>query len=211
MTKIPKSFGGLLFAANLPQLKKELFAVEMAFVSDAKDSYLGAFSDCPVHPCFEGHRHSILRATGDEEVQDFVKIEGTVAIKIGDNLDTVFARLVEMAAEMAGKIREHTFKTLDESLSALGRTIDGKDKPWTEQFLEMLSKVQFPLNDEGEIDIDGFRIVAGAEIQRQMMKELKELNENPTKLKEFLERQSQILAEKEKEARALEANRKLVG
>ena len=60
---------------DLPGLKNDLAEVQRTYMIQVKDAHLGPFSDCPVHPCFEGHRHSILRATGDGEVKEFERID----------------------------------------------------------------------------------------------------------------------------------------
>jgi hypothetical protein len=191
--------------------KQELFEVQKAFVRDVRNQNLGVFSDCQVHPCFEGHSHSILRATGDGETHDFEIIEGLIEVKLDDDLDAVFAKLAEMGADIADKMKVQSFKTIDETMARLGRTINGKGKPWTEQFLEILSNVMIPLNDDGKLDLSGLRIVAGPEIMQQAAREMRNLEADPAKNKAFDERYQAILAQKEEEARALEANRMLVG
>ena len=196
---------------DLPGLKNELTEVQRAYMFQVRDAHLGPFSDCPVQPCFEGHRHSILRATGDGEVKEFERIEDSVEIKIGDDLDAVFGKLADMAISFANKMKKISFRTLDKDLAALGRTIDGKGKPWTEQFLEMIASVQFPLNAEGKIDLEGFRIVGGTAMWKKASAEWQELERTPAKMANFLRRKDEILRQKEEEARALEANRKLVG
>jgi hypothetical protein len=189
---------------DLPKLKEELFEVQRSFMIDVKRMHLGPIAEFQILPCFEGHRHSILRATGDGEVSDFDHVEGMVEINIKDDLETVFCKLAKTAIDMAGKIVEQSFKTLNDTLALHGRTLDGKGKPWTEQFLEMLSNVQFPLKDDGSLDLDGFRIVNPPP---QAARELRELEADPVRKKVFYERYNNILAQKETEARAFEASR----
>lgn len=196
---------------DLPGLKNDLAEVQRTYMIQVKDAHLGPFSDCPVHPCFEGHRHSIRRATGDGEVKEFERIEDITEIGIGDDLNKVFGKLADTAINIADKMKEISFRTIDKDLAAMGRTIDGRGKPWTEQFLAMIASVQFPLNAEGNIDLEGFRIVGGAALWKKANAELQELESNPDKMANFLQRQAEILRQKEEEAHALEADRKLVG
>lgn len=196
---------------DLPTLKNELAEVQRIYMIQVRDAHLGPFSGCEVQPCFEGHRHSILRATGDGDVKEFERIEDSIEIRIGDDLEAVFGKLADMAINCANKMREISFQSIDKDLAASGRTIDAKGKPWTEQFLEMIANVQFPLNSEGKIDLEGFRIVGGTAMWKKANAEWRELERNPTKMANFLQRQAAILRQKEEEARALEANRKLVG
>jgi hypothetical protein len=164
-----------------------------------------------MHSCYEGHGQSVTRPTGDGETNDFERIEAMIEVKFDDNFEIVFEKLAKMGAEIAAKIQINSFKTMDQTLSKLGRTIDGKGKPWTEQYLEMMSSVMIPLNDDGELDLSGLRIVAGSAISAQAALEMQELEADPIKKKCFNERLNAILAKKKEEALALEANRKLVG
>jgi len=196
---------------DLPILKDELFEVQMEFVRNVQNQNLGALSGCQFHPCYEGHSQSVLRATGDGETNDFERIEALIEIKCEDDLEIVFAKLSQMGTDIAAKMQANSFRMIDDTLSKLGRTIDGKGKPWTEQYLEMMSNVMIPLNEAGELDLSGMRIVAGPTLLAQADREMEELEADPIKKKAFYDRFNAILAQKKEEARALEANRKLVG
>jgi hypothetical protein len=193
---------------DMPTLKNELAEIQREYIKYVKRMHLGSFCEAPVHFCFEGHTHSITRATGDSDIKEFESIEDNIDVRIGDDLGTVFGNLADMAIRLAHKIRENSFKTLDEDLTALGRVADGSGKPRHEQFLEMISNIQIPLNAEGELDLVGLRIeppnAAG-----MLLSSIQELG--LAKRREFNSRLNQILAEKKEEARALEANRTLVG
>lgn len=196
---------------DLPTLKDELFKVQMDFVQYVRDQHLGVLSECAIHQVHEGNSQSVMRATGDGESTDFDHIETAIEIKWNDDIDAVFDKLFDMGVEIATKMQINSLATIDKTLSRMGRTIDGKGKPWAEQYLEMLSNVMLPLNDDGELDLSGLRVVAGPEIHAQATQAFRQLEADPAEKKRYLDRLNVILAKKKEEAIALEANRKLVG
>ena len=175
---------------DLPNIKAGVFPGYPEVIRAGGEGFPDVpFADCQVHPCFEGSRYSILRATGDGEVRDFDRIEAAIEIKIDDDLDAVFGKLSKMALEMAEKMIEQSFKTLNAIMEAQGRVLDGKGKTWTEQFLEMLEQsIHIPLKPDGTLDFEGVRVVGEGPDRQKAEREMQELEVNPAQKRALYER-----------------------
>jgi hypothetical protein len=191
---------------DLPQLKSRLLETQMKYVRWAAKQQMPAFGDCAEHPIFEGSQHGIERATGDTEINSFNKIGAeVVSAPHMDDLEATFEKLYAMGGQLAEQFEKNAFKYICELMDRTGQTVKGENGKFTvNTFLEALSKVEFPLGADGNIDLAGFRLVVNPVDHERVAQEI----ENSP---ELMKKMTEILEKKQEAARAREADRKLVG
>lgn len=193
---------------DLPLIKKRLLKIEMDFVHWATREQMPAFGDARSFPIYEGHQTGVERATGDTEVNDMLKTG--VEIETApheDDLNITFGKLYDMGTQFAESIEKNGFKRLNETLEKCGRTVNANGVFNVDVFFQVLSDLEYPLNAEGNIDLNGMKFVAGSKAYDAFVRVQKEIEQSP----KLQERMKKILEKKQEEARAREADRKLVG
>ena len=168
----------------------------------------GPFAECKRIPIFEGHRHGIQRSSGEEEIHDFTPAEGEIVFKpYEDDLDITFSKLFDTAVQIAQNFQKKAFERLDTSLNKLGQSIDATGMSAFDGIFEMFEKVEFPLGKDGKLDMSGYKFIGGSEAYKRAVEAFREIDSDPVKTKKI----EDLFKRKEEEARAREANRKLVG
>lgn len=193
---------------DLPKLKTELHSFQKEFIHMSIKHSAGPFEDCKRISMYEGHRHGVERPSGEEEVHDFTPIEGSVSFKPHeDDLEITFMKLYELGKQMGDAFQKKAFEQLDKSLADKGQTVDARGLPSVDAIFSLLEKIEFPLGQDGKLDMSGFQFVGGSKAQESMIKAWQDIQTDPKKIKKMEE----LIKRKEEKARAKEANRKLVG
>lgn len=165
---------------------------------------MGAFKDCKVTMVFEGNRHGIQRSTGDSEIKDFWNFGAAITLEPHkDTLETILSKLSDMAQEMASQMQQRSFQLLSTTSEEHGQVVDGDGKTLTESILEVIEKVEIPLNSAGELDMSNMKLIVGPGVAER----LQQIDYS----KEIQGKLAAILERKEAAARDREANRELVG
>lgn len=188
---------------DMPEIKQELFEVQMAFFNWALRQESGAFQYCKNVPAYEGHQLGVERPTGESDSQDFWKLSSEIQIEPQkEDIGSSFAKIYDMGAQVGKQIERQSFAHLDRVLAEHDQVIDAKGKDMIEAMFELLEKIQIPLNDEGKLDMSNMVAVGEG---------FHELNNALQSSPKHRERFAAIMEKKELEERAREANRKLVG
>lgn len=168
--------------------------------------YMKESIPAPPHNLWEGNSLTV-QTSDDEHKNTFVSITGTGVAEPGkDTLEIVFGNLVDMAREVAAKMTDAGMAILDERLIATGNEISAKGEFQPTHILETFEKIEFNLNESGEIDFSGFGILAEERVKLAFYKTLKEV----LRSEQYLPKLVEILESKKKLAHERENNRKLV-
>lgn len=193
---------------DLPKLKNKIFEFQKEFMHYSIKQSAGVFTESKRVHLFEGHKHGIERSSGDKEEHNFTPIEGMLTLKPNeDDIDSTFDKLYDAAVQMAQKFQKRAFQRLDESLTDAGQSVDATAMAAADTIFEMLEKVEFPLGKDGKLDMSGYKFVCGPETYNRAREAFREINLDTEKTN----RLENLFKRKEEEARAREANRKLVG
>lgn len=193
---------------DMPDIKQTLFQAQQDFIRSSAKQEMGVFSDCRSYPCFEGNQMGIERANGEREKNDFSVSHGIGEFKPQEeDLASNFEKLQAMGKQIAEMFQKQAFATLDKSLEQAGQTVKGKGGLTPETIMAIFEKIQIPLGDDGKLDLSGMRFTGGQAACDDYVRSMQEIAADPEKRKKLAELQ----ARKEAEARAREADRKLVG
>ena len=193
---------------DLPRLKSDLASIQLRFVRWSARQQMPAFGESPQHPVFEGSHLGVEQASGDSNTDTLDQFKMSIALnRADDDLEAVWLKLYEMAEQLASQLETKGFERLNQSCARTGNAVNGKGKRFAEGVLELLEKIEMPLNDQGEVDLSGMRFVVGDELFSKAPAEMERLAATP----ELQSRLGEIMAQKKEQALAREANRKLVG
>jgi hypothetical protein len=114
---------------DLPNFKGRMEEAFLDFFRQSVSSKLGVFSEAPKHTVHEGAAMDIERADGSAETTDFQSASAEWIIERSSIPDlTLQERLEKLSRatdQMAADMGKHLFGSLDRSLQAAGRTVDG--------------------------------------------------------------------------------------
>ena len=190
---------------DLPKLKDELQKFQKDFIHQAISDGVGPFKRSTKIIMFEGNRRGMTRPTGEHESRDLSAIEGQFSLDpTEDDLETTFTKLYDLGIQMGQDFQRRAFEDLNTELAIKGQSVDAKGLSPAEWLLQMLHKIEYPLGQDGEIDISGYEFVGDS---NAYIKAWEEIYNDPNKIREF----KKLVQYKTENARLREANRKLVG
>lgn len=193
---------------DLAKLKDEIFNFQQKIMHLFVQQTAGPFAECKRVPLFEGHRHGIQRSSGVEEIHDFMPAEGEIIFKpYEDDLDITFSKLFNTAVQISQNFQKKALERLDTSLTKAGQSIDATGMSAFDGIFEMFEKIEFPLGKDGRLDMSGYTFIGGSEAYKRAVEAFIEIDSDPVKTTKI----EDLFKRKEEEARAREANRKLVG
>ncbi len=189
---------------DLPSFKRRVYKVQVEFFQWAQKKQMPMLREAQNSPIHEGNSHTIERNGGYQDKNEFSKITWELTLDpSSETLDSVFTKLYNSATLSAEQYERFAFDQLDKTLTKAGQTTNSNSKNPYESIIQAFEKIQFSLDENGNLDLSNHQIFVGPELFKKLSK-LKVKSEQK-------KRMNLVLEKKLKEAHAREANRKLVG
>ncbi|MBS3910002.1 MAG: hypothetical protein KGZ93_10350 [Actinobacteria bacterium] len=195
---------------DFPQAKNELMQVLTERMKLIQSGFMQPFGELPKFVMHEGDSFRIIRADGsiDEVPMKEAKVKITIEHSEVETMTPaeIIQRVDSMAEEMARQQSQIFFKKINETTAAVGNTIDvGGGELTVDDYLDMLSKVQFNFDENGEPKLPV--AVTGEKLHEAMVKIQEQLRTDAAAKARF----DEIIRQEKEEWRVRESNRKLVG
>jgi hypothetical protein len=195
---------------DLPVLKREIQRVQDEYLQGQIHRRLGVFYKSPKHIIHEGDRMRVIRADGSLEESELKRASGEMTLKFEDiPLLTVVERVERLnvlAQEIADNISKNLFESLNKTLEAADRVVDGMGKPFdAETIFAGLDGMAVEFDEMGRMS--ELSIVVSPEVHPRVHAAFDQIRSDPTlalRYKELIER-------KRLEWRDREAARELAG
>lgn len=189
---------------DLPNFKKRLFKVQLEFYQWAQKNQIPMLREAQNSPIHEGNSHTIERNDGFQDKNEFSKLSWELTLDpSSETLESVFTKLYDSATVTAEKYERIAFNQLDKTLTRAGQTTNSNPENPYESIIQAFEKIQFTLDENGNLDLSNHQIFVGPELFKKISK-MKVTSDQRKRMELVLEK-------KQKEAHAREANRKLVG
>lgn len=179
----------------------EFMSEVMKMVTKLRGNYISPDNEHRLHHgmFFQAHHSSDPGdVTSIEEHSAFLTIE-VERIANGD-IAIYPQKINELIKALHEQFSKSFYEMINESCDKNGNTIKGSDKPFPEQVLEMLSRIEFGVNKDGKPTKPS--IVVGEAMGKRTIDELEAAGE------EFRARFDAVVAAKEEEALLRESQRK---
>jgi hypothetical protein len=169
-----------------------------------------ALHEVPKYFIQEGNRIVTLRPDGSVDETNLKQASAEMFLK-GEEIPSLdpqarFAKLDDMAKEMAKQMSEHLFAEINQAVERVGNVVDRKGKPLDpEAYFEVLEKIWLEFNEDGTPQT--LTLVIPPEMQERARQTLELIQTEPALKKRYEE----LIIHKRIEWRAREAARKLVG
>lgn len=154
-------------------------------------------------PIHEGNSNTIERI-GYQDINEFSKLTWELTLDpSSETLESVFTKLYNSATVSAEQFERIAFNQLDKTLTRAGQITNSNPENPYESIIEAFEKIQFTLDENGNLDLSNHQIFVGPELFKKISK-MKVTSDQRKKM-------DLVLEKKQKEAHAREANRKLAG
>lgn len=188
---------------DLPNIKKRLYKVQLEFYQWAHKKQMPMLRYAQNSPIHEGNSHTIERI-GYQDKNEFSKITWELTLDpSSETLESVFTKLYNSATVTAEQFERIAFNQLDKTLTKAGQTTNSNPENPYESIIQAFEKIQFTLDENGNLDLSNHQIFVGPELFKKISK-MKVTSDQR-------KRMDLVLEKKQKEAHAREANRKLAG
>jgi hypothetical protein len=137
-----------------PELKAKLEQVLTDIAHQAAQNRFGLFAGTPRIRQHEGDRLEYMTVDGDEKAAGYQRMAVGFDIKPSDIPTMTFEDCVQLVTkkglELGTQEANRYLEVLNQSLEEVGNAIDAGGRPFTVDFyLEILERVKFPFDDEG--------------------------------------------------------------
>ena len=204
------SQGTVPMLPDYPKTKELIDDMYRKWTDLAKKRRLGIFSEIKQSQIPEGSKSMLTRSDGSSEVFEMERLRASEELPCNvreiekRDPDEIMQFLLKLGEQMADKQVKLCMKRIDEAVNEVGNIVDS-NKPFSEQYLEMLEKIQFDFNSDGTPSLPQM-VVGSQEAVVKMKSQLEQMFNDPVLKK----RHDGILELKRQEWRDRETARNLV-
>ena len=194
---------------DFPEQKSRLIEFLRLYLKLHKEARLGPLADIPLHTHHEGRKSSIRREDGSEVLVQYENLElRAEEIDPADiktyTLRDVFAKMEQLAEELATSISKATFQEINRVAEEIGNVVNASKSPSQQAaFLEAMEKVEVSFSENGQLQT---RIWANSSTASKLGENMLIWVRDP----EFKKKYDQIIDKKRWEWHVREGSRKLV-